>query len=252
MQRFFVPTNWLHGPTVLLEDPVANQIRVVLRMRPGARFIVLDNQGWEYEVELIEFGKKQARGKVIKKRPATGEPQTLITVYQCLLKKDNFEWVLQKGTEIGVSRFVPVFSQRTVIADDERVRSHKLPRWERIITEAAEQSRRGRLPALEEPIAFEQAITEAAQADLALIPWEKEASQTLRAAMRPAARVALIIGPEGGLTEDEIALAGRHGVIPVTLGPRILRAETAAIAAALLALYELGDLADVPRGDQAE
>jgi 16S rRNA (uracil1498-N3)-methyltransferase len=127
-----------------VEDHVAHQIRVVLRMRPGTRFVVLDDRGWEYEIELIEFGKKQARGQVIEKRPASGEPQVQITLYQCLLKKDNFEWVLQKGTEIGVSRFVPVISQRTVIPDGERVRSNKLPRWERIIQEAAEQSRRGR------------------------------------------------------------------------------------------------------------
>jgi 16S rRNA (uracil1498-N3)-methyltransferase len=240
MHRFFVPPQWIHGSTVLLGEPTAHQIRNVLRMRPGAVIVVLDNQGWEYEVELAEIEKNQARGQVIEKRPAAGEPTVQVTLYQCLLKKDNFEWVLQKGTEIGVSRFVPVISQRTVAADGERVKSSKLARWERIITEAAEQSHRGRLPVLEEPVSFEQALAGAARSDLALIPWEKESSQTLRAVLRDAvAHVVLFIGSEGGFADDEITLARQHGVIPVTLGPRILRAETAAIAAALLVLYEL-------------
>jgi 16S rRNA (uracil1498-N3)-methyltransferase len=240
MHRFFVPPQWIDGSTVRLDERVTHQIRNVLRMRPGAHIVVLDNQGWEYEVELAEIEKNQAGGQVIEKRPATGEPSVQVTLYQCLLKKDNFEWVLQKGTEIGVSRFVPVISQRTVIADSGRVSSAKRSRWERIITEAAEQSHRGRLPVLEKPVSFEQTLADAAPSDLALIPWEKEASQTLRAVLRDtAARVALFIGPEGGFADDEIALAGQHGVIPVTLGPRILRAETAAIAAALLVLYEL-------------
>jgi 16S rRNA (uracil1498-N3)-methyltransferase len=239
MHRFFVPPQWIHGSTVLLGDPTAHQIRNVLRMRPGAFIVVLDNQGWEYEVELAEIEKNQARGQIIEKRPAAGEPSVQVTLYQCLLKKDNFEWVLQKGTEIGVSRFVPVISQRTVISDGERVKSNRLPRWERIITEAAEQSHRGRLPVLEEPVSFEQALVGAARSDLALIPWEKESTQTVRAVLRDAAHVALYIGPEGGFAEDEIVLARQQGVIPVTLGPRILRAETAAIAAALLVVYEL-------------
>ncbi len=241
MHRFFIPPTWIHGSTVLLEDPVANQIRVVLRMRPGARLLVLDDQGWEYEVELVMVEKKRARCQLIDKRPASGEPRTQITLYQCLLKKDNFEWVLQKGTEIGVSRFVPVISQRTVIADRDRVTAHKLPRWERIITEAAEQSRRGRVPVLEEPISFAQAVADAGQADRALIPWEQETVHSFKSVLSGsgAAAVALIIGPEGGFAEEEIELAGQYGVIPVTLGPRILRSETAAVAAALLALYEL-------------
>jgi 16S rRNA (uracil1498-N3)-methyltransferase len=240
MHRFFVHPQAIHHTTVVLDEAIAHQLRSVLRMRPGARIVVLDNQGWEYEIELTEITSKGARGTVIEKRPASGEPSVTVTLYQCVLKKDNFEWVLQKGTEIGVSRFVPVISQRTVIADDERIKANKLPRWERIIREAAEQSHRGRLPELDAPIAFEQALIEAASADVALIPWEKETACTLREVLLGTAEaVALIIGPEGGFEDGEIDLAQQHGVQPITLGPRILRAETAAAAAALLVLYEL-------------
>jgi 16S rRNA (uracil1498-N3)-methyltransferase len=240
MHRFFVHPQAIHHSTAVLDEAIAHQLRNVLRMRPGAHIVVLDNRGWEYEIELAEITSKGARGTVIEKRPASGEPSVYVTLYQCVLKKDNFEWVLQKGTEIGVSRFVPVISQRTVIADDERIRTNKLPRWERIITEAAEQSHRGRIPELDAPVAFEQALVDAASADVALIPWEKEAARTLRDVLPGTAEtVALFIGPEGGFEDGEIELAQRHGVQPITLGPRILRAETAAAAAALLVLYEL-------------
>jgi 16S rRNA (uracil1498-N3)-methyltransferase len=240
MHRFFVHPQAIHHATVVLDEAVAHQLRSVLRMRPGARIVVLDNQGWEYEVALAEITSKGARGTVIEKRPASGEPPVYVTLYQCVLKKDNFEWVLQKGTEIGVSRFVPVISQRTVIADEERIKTNKLPRWRRIIREAAEQSHRGRLPELDAPVSFEQALIDAAAADVALIPWEKETGRTLREVLPGAAeRVALIIGPEGGFEDGEIEFAQRHGIQPITLGPRILRAETAAAAAALLVLYEL-------------
>lgn len=239
MHHFFVPPHWIHGSTVLLGEPVVHQLRNVLRMRPGAVIVVLDNEGWAYEIELTGIEKNQAAGQVIERRPAAGEPAIEVTLYQCLLKKDNFEWVLQKGTEVGVNRFVPVIAQRTIMAEREQVKPAKRTRWERIITEAAEQSRRGRLPVLENPVLFEQALVDAAKSDLALIPWEKEPDRTLRAVRDAAvAHVAILIGPEGGFADDEIALARQHGVIPVTLGPRILRAETAAIAAALLVLYE--------------
>ena len=250
MHRFFIPPDWLHGSSVILRDPVAHQIRTVLRMRPGAQIVVLDNRGWEYDVELVEVRTEQSKGAVKAKRPAAGEPEARITLYQCLLKKDNLEWVLQKGTEIGVTRFVPVISQHTVIPDLDSVRTNKLSRWERIITEAAEQSRRGLLPALDEPLTFAEAVTECESYHLALIPWERETTHHIRAELedfrasdRAAVEpdIALFIGPEGGFTEEEVSQAQRQGAVAVTLGPRILRAETAAVTAALLTLYELGE-----------
>jgi len=250
MHRFFVPPDWLHGSTVVLHDDVAYQLRNVLRMRPGAEVIVLDNQGWEYVVELDDVTNKLVRGTIKHKRPAGGEPGIHVTLYQCLLKKDNFEWVLQKCTEIGVGEFAPVMSARTVVRSDS-VSDNKRQRWERIITEAAEQSRRGALPDIAEPLSFEQAVHDAALCDLALIPWEQEQGRTLRQVLsevrgaQPTGQiksVAILIGPEGGFESSEITLAQQHAVVPVSLGPRILRAETAAAAASLLVLYELDSL----------
>ncbi|MBN1564474.1 MAG: 16S rRNA (uracil(1498)-N(3))-methyltransferase [Anaerolineae bacterium] len=237
MHRFFIPPEWIRGDTVFLQDATAHQLRNVLRMQPGARIIVLNNTGAEYEIELTVVEKAEVRGDVIAKRPAAGEPTAAITLYQCLLKKDNFEWVLQKCTEIGVSRFVPVISQRTVV---QSVKDNKIARWERIITEAAEQSGRGRVPDLTDPVEFAQAITEAATYDRALIPWEEASARTLRDVHLPGKkRIALFIGSEGGFEAREIAVAADAGAIPVTLGARILRAETAAVVASAITLHEV-------------
>ncbi len=241
MHRFFIPPDWIHGDRITFFEPVAHQLRSVLRMQPGDVIVALDNQGWAYPVELTYIAKTQAEGTVTHRAPAASEPGLRLTLFQCVLKKDNFEWVLQKGTEIGVTAFVPVISQRTVVGE---VKTAKHDRWQRIITEAAEQSRRGRCPALHPPLPLTEAITQAAAHDLALIPWEGESTHGLRAALETPRRrgvqsAALIIGPEGGFAPDEVALAINHNVHPVSLGPRILRAETAAIAAAALVIYEL-------------
>jgi 16S rRNA (uracil1498-N3)-methyltransferase len=253
MHRFFVSPNALHGSRVVLPETVAHQLRQVLRMRPGAHIVVLDNQGWEYEIELTEVREKLAAGEIVEKRPASGEPGTRITLYQCVLKKDNFEWVLQKCTEIGVTEFVPVVSQRTVVNDLKSIAKHKHTRWGRIVTEAAEQSRRGALPELAEPVLLPQALSEINGFNLAMIPWEGEQTRSLREALSPlrdgsssSPEVAIFIGPEGGFTDEEITLARQYGIVPVTLGARILRAETAAMSAALLTLHELGDTSRPP------
>lgn len=247
MHRFFIPPDWIRGETVLLGDDVAHQLRHVLRLRPGARIVVLDDRGWEYEIALVSVENKKARGDIVARRPASGEPSVRVTLYQALLKKDNFEWVLQKGTEIGVTRFVPLITARTVAAGENGVSAAKRERWARIVREAAEQSRRGALPVVDAPLTLSAALDDIAPG-LTLIAWEEERGLSLRAAVAPlraasdAPHVAVFIGPEGGFTAGEVAQAQARGAVAVSLGARILRAETAATAAALLVLYELGAL----------
>ncbi len=244
MHRFFVPPEWIAGSRVTLRDTVAHQIKTVLRMQSGDQIVVLDNAGWEYTVTLDEVGGKTVTGTVEDTSPAAGEPPVELTLVQALLKKDNFEWVLQKCTEIGVTRFVPMVSQRTVVRLDS-VNEKKYIRWERIITEAAEQSRRGRIPDLLDAQTLDEALAACTDYDCVLIPWEDEHTLTLHEALAQtpgAQRIAVIIGPEGGFSPEEIDAACEQGAQPVTLGPRILRAETAAVAASLLALYEAGAL----------
>ncbi len=244
--RFFVPAASIVGDKVAFDAAVAHQLRNVLRLRPGARVIVLDNAGAEYEVVLEMVERDAATGRIAGRHAAAGEPRLALTLYQGLIKSAHLEWLLQKGTELGVTRFVPTYSQRTV-AGGARPGEAKRVRWERILREAAEQSHRGRLPALAAPMAFADACRESVRAhDLAILPWEEQAEDGLAGVLRgrpaPPGSVALLIGPEGGFTSDEARLARTSGVRVVTLGPRILRAETAGLVAASIVLYEVGEL----------
>jgi 16S rRNA (uracil1498-N3)-methyltransferase len=252
VHRFFVPPDWIQGNWVTIDGPQAHQIARVLRMRPGDRILVLDNSGWEIETRLLAVGRDAVQGEVVRRRLAQGEPRTKISLYQGVLKSKGFEYVLQKATEVGVVEFVPLIAERCVISDLQVVEK-KRPRWEWIIQEAAEQCRRGRRPILGSAVLFAKACEQARQGGgLALIPWEEEGQVSLRQLLRepppgreqhwPPFTISLFVGPEGGFTAEEVDIARRYGLVPVTLGPRILRAETAGLVAAAAILYELGDL----------
>ncbi len=243
MHRFFVPPGAIQGERVDFPLPAANQMRNVLRIVPGERVIVLLDDGWECEVEVTRVGKGEAEGRLLQRRPNTREPRISLTLYQCLLKADHFEWVLQKGVEIGVSRFVPVISERTIMRREAA--AQKRERWHRIIIEAAEQSGRGRIPALDEVMPTSAAWTDCAAHDFKAAAWEEEHSvrlESLITASHPPPSVGLVIGPEGGFSPAEIDEARRCGIPAVTLGARTLRAETAAVVMVSLALHLFGEL----------
>jgi 16S rRNA (uracil1498-N3)-methyltransferase len=244
MHRFFVPEEQFTDTEVKLVGEQAHQIRDVLRMQRGAHIVVLDNLGWEYEVALNNVARKQVQAMILERREATGEPHTKLTLYQSLLPRAKFEWVLQKCTEVGVSNFIPVITQRSLI-QDTAVALKKMERWERIITEAAEQSGRARIPTLADPIQLHAAVSDLKAYQRSLIAWEQREGTDIRTSLRESeegpAAVALFIGPEGGFAEEEVAWSRSAGVTPVTLGQRILRTETAAIVASALILYELGN-----------
>ena len=244
MHRFFVPPEWISDGSVTLSGQVAHQVTRVLRSRPGDRIVVLDGSGWEHLVTLEDVGPKRVRGSVTETLPSEGEPRTRIALYQAMLKADRFELVLQKGTELGVASFVPVTCARSV---PQRCGEARGDRWRRIIAEAAEQSGRGKVPSLEEPVSFFDACD--GVAGLGLMPWEQEHGTGLKAALAhwkgrgsDALSVSVFIGPEGGVTDEEAGYARDRGIVPVSLGRRILRAETAGIVAVSAILYELGDL----------
>ncbi|MFQ5401437.1 MAG: RsmE family RNA methyltransferase [Anaerolineae bacterium] len=236
MHRFFVQP--FADEQVVFSPEQAHQISMVLRMGLGERVVVLDNAGWEYEVELVGVERRRVTAVIVAQRPVANEPAIQLTLYQSLLKRDNFEWVLQKGTEIGVTRFVPLITERTVARP-----ARKPDRWQRILTEAAEQSRRGRIPALAEPLKLAQALGELPSGQPALIPWVGAGDGGMRAVLSDGATaVSLFIGPEGGFTAAEVEQAQRHGVIPISLGKRVLRAETAAVAAATVVMHLMGEM----------
>lgn len=241
MHHFFIPPENISAGQAILSGPQARQVAQVLRMRPGDGVVLLDNSGWAYEARLTAVAPQRVMADIAAKRPAEGEPSVPVTLYMALLKREKFEWVLQKGTEVGVSRFVPVVTQRALVQDTE-IKSGKQERWQKILTEAAEQSRRGRIPLLAAPLKVAEALAQH-EADAAMILWEGETAVSLKSALtkKSFSSVALFIGPEGGFTAQEIEEARRCHVQPVTLGKRILRAETAALVAASLVLHEAGD-----------
>ena len=243
MHRFFVPAEKLHQKQVVLAGPQAHQIRDVLRMKAGENIIVLDNTGDEYTVSLIEIDRRNVVGEVIEKRRSESEPRTQITLCQSLLSREKFEWVLQKCTEVGVSCFVPIVTERSIIRRPQTITPQKMSRCQNIITEAAEQSGRARIPALESPLLFTDVQARLAGFDCCLVGSvagnRSSLRQILESVKKESAHVALLIGPEGGFTEKEIADACGRGAKAFSLGKRILRTETAAIVASALILYEL-------------
>ncbi len=235
--------------------PVARQLTRVLRLSLGAQIVLFNGDGQEYQAEVTGLGPDAAAGQILNARQPATEPPINLTLYQCSLKGDKFEWVLQKGTELGVTCFVPVVSAHSIVRPAAALRK-KYARWQAILREAAEQSGRVQVPTLAEPLSVERAVEEArgvrlmpyeSAADDASVPSLSVAVETLHCnvsttmgegdeAVRTlqcnvSTGVALLIGPEGGFAPEEVALARHAGWQIVTLGPRILRAETAALAA---------------------
>ncbi len=247
MQRFFMPqpAGYQINQTIVFAEETAHQVRNVLRMGVGESVGVLDNVGGLYEVRLTAVSRSHVTGQVLSKQAARGEPGVHLTLFQSLTNRDKFEWVLQKGTELGISTFVPIVTQRSLV-QDVKIKSGKLARWQKIVTEAAEQSHRGKMPIVNSPLLFAEALHQSQANDLSLIACTTEEDTTLKAVLDRASSpktAALFIGPEGGFAAEEVENGRSHGLIPFTLGLRILRTETAALAASALVLHELGELA---------
>jgi len=242
MNRFFVPPDAIVQEQVHFPRGAAHQIARVLRLRSGDRVAVLDGRGTLYHVVLEHVGRDEALGRVVGQEVATGEPNIAVTLYAALIKGERFEWILQKSTELGVSRFVPMVTERTVIRDLPS--SYRQERWVRIVQEAAEQCGRARVPEVTAPVSFVAACTQAAATDVSLIAWEGEHQCSLADVWgdRRPRTLALMVGPEGGFAADEAERARAWGIVPFSLGPRVLRAETAAIVAVTLALQQAGEL----------
>jgi 16S rRNA (uracil1498-N3)-methyltransferase len=244
VQRFFVDPSAIENGTVQFTRDQAHQMAAVLRLSAGSQVTALDNSGWQYGVRLIRVGGGEAVGSVTARALVNTEPKTKITLYAGVIRGPKLELVLQKCTELGVVAFVPVISHRCVVGQGDDLSPAKIDRWHRILVEAAEQSGRGKLPILHPAMPLDQALT--AQRGTSLLLWEGEREATLREALQGGGRgafsVNLFVGPEGGFTTEEVERARAAGVVPVTMGPRVLRAETASIAAVGAILFATGDL----------
>lgn len=222
----------------------ALQALLLWQARAGEVMTVVDPQMTFYRARLTRFDDGCASCIPFQRLAASVESALSLEVYQALPDKERFEMVLQKLTELGVNRIVPIESRRSATLEERDAGQKKSHRWPDVIIKAARQCRRAMLPELLEVQSFGGALACAASAELKLMLYEGEASWSLTegfGSLRPQS-VALVVGPEGGFSADEVEQARGEGFLPVSLGPRILRTETAAIVAAALVQSYLGDL----------
>ncbi|MBA4493132.1 16S rRNA (uracil(1498)-N(3))-methyltransferase [Paenactinomyces guangxiensis] len=243
MQRYFISPEQRDRDRIRISGEDVHHIKNVMRSRPGDQLVCCDGRGNDYLAEIIEIDPAAVLCRVIDKSSSLGEPETKVTIAQSLPKGDKLEWILQKGTEIGAVRFLPFVSERTIVKIDARKAAKKRERWQRIVKEAAEQAHRGFIPEVASPVSWTGLLEEIHRTEEALIAYEKGGVPLAKSlAQISSKQILLIIGPEGGFTESEVAGAQRAGAIPVTLGSRILRTETASLAALSCILFARNDL----------
>jgi 16S rRNA (uracil1498-N3)-methyltransferase len=243
MNRFFIPPTQIHEQTVTFPEDLCHQILHVLRLKDGDSVKVLDNSGLVYTVRLgVDEGRKAVVGTVLDVAVSLSEPPVRVTLCCGLTQREKLEWILQKGTEVGVTDFRPFVSSRTLV-QSTTLKEKRRNRWEAIIREAAEQSARGRLPRLHDPVPLQDILENNSMNVLSLVAWEEADPETGSLAQVLKGfrgdSVQLLVGPEGGLSEEEVEAAREAGWQVVSLGPRILRMETAAILFPALVLHEL-------------
>jgi 16S rRNA (uracil1498-N3)-methyltransferase len=229
----------------------AHHITNVMRARVGDSIIVSDGASREALATISDMGKNRVVAAIAEMLPMSAEPAIYVTIAQSLPKGDKMETIIQKGTEIGAVRFIPFISERTVVQYDAKKESKRLERWAKIAKEAAEQAHRNRVPAVEAPLKWNELLQSVGKADAAFFCYEKEAGTMLKQQLRRAIaarggaegmNVLLIVGPEGGFSEREAREAEAAGCVPVLLGARILRTETAGMVGLTCLLYEAGEM----------
>ena len=241
MHRFFVPSEQISKDTITITGSDVNHIKNVLRMHTGDRLEAFDGAGNSFMVKIISIGASNIQGEIINKINSEIESSVKITLAQCLPKAKKMDFIVQKATELGACGIIPVISERSVPKIEDKA-DKKVSHWQMIAKEAAEQSGRTVIPKIGPLTKFEDLIKIAKNYDLAIIPWEGERTATLSTLIpQSLSTVLVIIGPEGGFSQQEVNLAISGGFDPISLGKRILRTETAGIVALSQIYYELGD-----------
>jgi 16S rRNA (uracil1498-N3)-methyltransferase len=244
MRYFFVESRSLKMPFSAIEGPEVRHIKNVLRLKPGDRIRVFDGEGFEYDASIHRFFDDRVEIKIRRKFPGTHESPVQIGVAQALLKEKKMDRLLRHLCELGVTHWIPFISERSVPRPGQKRLSGRAQRWNRIVQESCKQCRRAKLPEIIETMSFENVLEYGSSCDLQIVFYENE-SATLKSMMPSTLaprRILLILGPEGGFSDQEIANARAAGCVVAGLGSRILRAETAAIAACTLAQFIYGDM----------
>lgn len=249
MHKFFTSSEYISNSVAKILGDDVKHIYKVLRLEPGEKVVVNNCIGEEFLGEIKEVNKSEVIVDLIEKLEINNESSVQITIFQGLPKSQKMDLIVQKGTELGVSKFIPVITNRV----DVKLKGEfkKLDRLNRIALEAAKQSKRSIIPTVEEPVEFSEVIDFINEVDLFLVPYENEESFGVKSLIKKLEQenrinkiktVGIMVGPEGGFEEEEIKKLKDKGAYIITLGSRILRTETAGFTATALIQYELGDL----------
>lgn len=231
MPRFFISKEAVSDGRAIISGDDAHHISRSLRMRVGEKLTLCDGVGTDYHCEISSVSDKAVECFVLSSENNASEPPYSATVYQALAKGDRFDTVIQKSVECGAARIVPLMTKRCTVKLEPADFTKKCARWNKIAEEAAKQCGRGVIPKVENPVTFDEMLREISASNLPLFCYEAGTYPIRRAvscAESEHCRVAIVIGPEGGFAEEEAAAAEKAGVIPVSLGKRILRTESAA------------------------
>ena len=246
MQKFFVEHAQIEGNKTKIIGSDVNHITNVLRLDIGEKILVGDKQlGETYFGSIVEKSKDAVIVNIIEKNETKTEPNVYIHLFQGLPKSDKMEYIIQKCTEIGVSEITPVAMSRCIVKIDEKENLKKNQRWQQIAKSAAEQSKRDIIPKINLTNNFKNIFENFKEYDIVLVAYEEERINNIKNVLQnlknSSHKIAIIIGPEGGLEESEVNEIIRHGGKSVSLGKRILRVETAPLVMSTIILYELGD-----------
>ncbi|MDP4176736.1 MAG: 16S rRNA (uracil(1498)-N(3))-methyltransferase [Bacillota bacterium] len=247
MHKFFVPAENIINNTAVIKGEDVKHIYKVLRLKASDNVSINNCIGEEYLGEILKIDKEEVIVKLLEKLPINNESPIDIHLYQGLPKSSKMDLIVQKSTEIGVKEITPIITAR-VISKGEINEFKKVDRWNRIALEASKQSKRSLIPSINKPIEFLELLDALKNEDLIVVPYENADNYGIKSLIKSIDKksiknVAVIIGPEGGFEEEEIEEFKKINAHIVTLGPRILRTETAGFICAGFLMYELGDMA---------
>lgn len=247
MHKFFVEKSAISENIVHIEGDDVKHINKVLRLKIGTEININNYQGEEFLARLIEIDKRSAKAEIIKPLEINNESNIDIILFQGIPKSSKMDLIVQKATELGVKEIVPMITERVVVNVNEY---KKLERLNKITQEACKQSKRSIVPKVKEPMEFREVLKTIKDFDLVVVPYENAENYGIKAMMKNIKKeniksIAILIGPEGGFEENEIAALKERNAEIVTLGSRILRTETAGFTCVSILMYELGDLGGV-------
>ena len=243
MYRFFVPPEQIYGNYAEITGDDVNHIRNVLRMEPGEKVVVSAGRGVDYYCILRELQPDCVVLDIEREEPVHTELPVKLVLFQALPKADKMEFIIQKAIELGAAEIVPVRTRRSVVKLDEKKAAKKVQRWRAIAEAAAKQSGRGRVPEVHDVVSFTEALELAKELESMLIPYElyQDMPETVKTMEKVslAASIGIFIGPEGGFERGEVEKAMESGALPISLGKRILRTETAGLAILSVLMFRI-------------